>query len=91
MEILQNKVPRTEGHLTKEIETQTSKIPSDVFLWSALGLMTVSLGLQIAGKKHVSQFIGEWPLALLIMGLYNKLVKVAGHEQKHWQRKTAHA
>jgi len=73
---------RKEGAVAKTIETQTSKIPSDIFLWSAFGLMAVSFGLQVAGKKHVSQFIGQWPIALLIMGLYNKVVKVAGHDKK---------
>jgi hypothetical protein len=73
---------RREGTVAKTIETQTSKIPSDIFMWTAFGLMAVSLGLQVAGEKHVSQFIGEWPIALLIMGLYNKVVKVAGHDKQ---------
>jgi hypothetical protein len=72
---------RKEGQVATLIEKQTSKIPSDAFLWTAFGLMAVSLGLQVAGKKHISQFIGEWPIAFLIMGLYNKVVKVAGHDK----------
>ena len=34
-----------EGKVTKAIEEQTAKIPSDVFLWAALGSMAVSLAL----------------------------------------------
>ncbi|MCW3107815.1 MAG: hypothetical protein JWQ09_2321, partial [Segetibacter sp.] len=44
------------------------------------GLMAVSLGLQIAGKQKLSNFIGHWPTNILIMGLYNKLVKLEGHD-----------
>ena len=28
--------PRTEGPVAKAIERQTSKVPSDLFLWAAL-------------------------------------------------------
>lgn len=80
MEII-NRPERTEGTVAKTIEKETSKIPSDIFLWTAFGLMATSLGLQIAGKQKVSNFIGEWPLAFLIMGLYNKVVKVAGSDR----------
>jgi hypothetical protein len=82
---IMNQPPRTEGNVARLIETQTSKIPSDVFLWTAFGLMATSLTLQIIGKKHVSNFIGEWPIAFLIMGLYNKVVKVAGHDKYEHQ------
>ncbi len=46
--------------------------------------MLVSLGLQLSGKrktKDVSNFIGQWAPTLLILGLYNKIVKVAGHDR----------
>ena len=73
---------RVEGKVTKGIETQTSKIPSDVFLWSALGSMGISLVLKIMGKKHESLFVGQWAAPFLVLGLYNKLVKVAGHDTR---------
>ena len=40
-----------EGKVASAIEKQTAKIPSDVFLWAALGSMALSLGLQVAGIK----------------------------------------
>ena len=43
--------------------------------------MVTSLGLQIAGEKKVSNFIGQWAPTLLILGLYNKIVKVAGSDR----------
>jgi len=32
------------------------------------------------GKWHEGLFIGQWVPTLLILGLYNKLVKVAGSD-----------
>jgi hypothetical protein len=43
--------------------------------------MALSAGLLMAGKKHASLFIGQWAPSLLIIGLYNKLVKVEGHDK----------
>ena len=71
-----------EGRVATAIEEQTAKIPSDVFLWAALGSMAVSLGLQIAGVKHRSLFIGQWAPSFLLLGLYNKLVKLEGHDSE---------
>lgn len=70
----------TEGKVARAIEEQTAKLPSDLFLWTGLGLMAVSLALQIAGKQKASNFIGHWPTSILLMGLYNKLVKLEGHD-----------
>lgn len=72
---------KTEGPVARAIETQTAKLPSDWFLWAAIASMAASLGLQIFGSKKTSNFIGQWAPTLLILGLYNKLVKVAGHDQ----------
>jgi hypothetical protein len=69
-----------EGRIAKTIEEQTAKLPSDVFLWVGVGFMAVSLALQIAGRKKESNFIGHWPTNILLMGLYNKLVKLEGHD-----------
>jgi hypothetical protein len=69
-----------EGTVATAIEEQTAKIPSDVFLWAAVGSMVVSAGLQIAGVKHRSLFVGQWAAPFLLLGIYNKLVKLAGHD-----------
>lgn len=69
-----------EGPVASAIEEQTAKLPSDLFLWAAVGSMVVSMGLQIARQKHLSLFIGQWAPSLLILGLYNKLVKLEGHD-----------
>lgn len=69
-----------EGPVAKAIEEQTGKIPSDVFLWTSLSAMGASLLLQLMGKRHSSLFIGQWAAPFLILGLYNKLVKLQGHD-----------
>jgi len=73
-------VAHKEGPVARTIEKQTAKIPSDVFLWSALGVMAASAVLQFTRGKSWSLFVGEWAAPILIMGLYNKLVKLEGHE-----------
>jgi len=69
-----------EGRVATAIEEQTAKIPSDVFLWAALGAMAVSATLQILGQKKMSLFVGQWPAPFLLLGLYNKIVKLEGHD-----------
>lgn len=69
-----------EGPLAKAIEQQTSKLPSDLFLWSALGSMAVSLYLQAQGDRDRSLFVGQWAAPFLLLGLYNKIVKLEGSE-----------
>jgi len=69
-----------EGTVAKAIETQTAKLPSDTFLWLAGGSIAGSLALKIAGRDHASLFVGQWAPTFLILGLYNKLVKVAGSD-----------
>jgi hypothetical protein len=71
-----------EGKVARILEEQTAKIPSDIYLWTAVGTMALSLGLFIAKQKHASVFFGQWAPSLLIIGLYNKLVKVQGHDKE---------
>ncbi len=70
----------TEGTVARPIVEQTAKLPSDTFLWSAVGAMAASAAFQMAGNRHVSLFVGQWAPTLLIMGLYNKLVKQLGSD-----------
>jgi len=71
-----------EGPIAKTLEKETAKIPSDVYLWAAVATMGLSLGLFVTKNKHASLFFGQWAPSLLIIGLYNKLVKVEGHDQE---------
>lgn len=69
-----------EGKITKSIESVTSSLPSGAYLTLALASMGVSATLQIMGKQKASLFVGQWAPTILIMGLYNKLVKLEGSE-----------
>ena len=70
----------SEGYVAKMIEEQTAKLPSDVFLWAACGSIVGSLAFQIMGDNKKAVFVGQWAPTFLILGLYNKLVKVHGSD-----------
>ena len=69
-----------EGMVATTIEQQTAKLPSDLFLWAAVGSMGVSLVLKLFGASKTSMFVGQWAPSFLVLGLYNKLVKLEGHD-----------
>ena len=71
----------SEGPLARTIEEQTAKLPSDTFLWLALGSMAISATMQLSGKRHGSVFVGQWAPTFLIFGLYNKMVKQLGSDR----------
>jgi hypothetical protein len=70
-----------EGTVARIIEQQTAKLPSDVFLWAAGASIVGSLYLHSMDRKHDALFVGQWAPTFLILGLYNKLVKVAGSDR----------
>jgi hypothetical protein len=65
-----------EGNFTRSVEVQTSRIPSINFLGLAVGSMIASAGLMFAGRRETANFIGQWAPTLLVIGVYNKLVKI---------------
>lgn len=81
----------TEGRVAKTIEKQTAKLPSDLFLWAAGGCMATSLALHCYGRRHDGLFVGQWAAPLLVMGLYNKVVKLMGSDQTDAQHRECHS
>jgi hypothetical protein len=79
MALLQN--DRSEGPLAKTIENQTAKLPSDIYLWSALGAMAASATLKLCGHRHTALFVGQWAAPFLLFGIYNKIVKTDGNDR----------
>jgi hypothetical protein len=71
-----------EDETTKTIERYTAGIPSSAFLAVALGAIGLSLLGQLGGRGKWGNFVADWVPTLLIMGVYNKLVKLEGHD---WQ------
>ena len=82
-----------EGPVARAIEEQTAKLPSDVFLWAAGAAIVVSLGYQLVGSRRgffdmlrptrapAATFVGMWVPTILLFGIYNKIVKVAGSDR----------
>lgn len=70
-----------EGRFTKAIEHQTEKIPSGVFLTAGVSAIAASLAFKACGMSKTANFIGLWTPTILVLGLYNKLVKLEGHER----------
>jgi len=81
-----------EGPIARTIEKQTAKVPSDLFLWAAGASIVGSAVLQILGSQRttffgarraapMSNFVGMWAPTILLLGVYNKIVKVAGSDR----------
>jgi hypothetical protein len=69
-----------EGTLTKTIEHYTSQVPSGVYLSAAIASIGLAAVLHLAGRKQDSQFVGHWVPTILLLGVYNKLVKLHGSD-----------
>lgn len=75
---VQNRYP--EGKVASAIEQQTAKVPSDWFLWAAGASIATSLALKAARRPHDALFVGQWAPTFLLLGVYNKLVKLHGSQ-----------
>ena len=71
----------TEDQFTKTIESYTTAVPSSGYLAVAIGAIGLSLACQVAGRGKWGNFIAQWVPTWLLFGLYNKMVKLEGHDQ----------
>lgn len=71
---------KKEGQIAKNIENFTAEIPSDVYLWTSIGAMGLSLTLKLLKKNDMALFVGQWAAPFLLMGIYNKIVKTKGSD-----------
>lgn len=72
-----------EGDLTRTIEEQTAKIPSINWLGLAVGSMVVSFVAAIFFKRRgLGTFIGLWAPSLMLIGVYNKIVKLEANLER---------
>ena len=72
-----------EGPVARTIEEYTAQLPSDTFLWAAGASILGSLTLMATGNRHGALFVGQWAPTFLLLGIYNKIVKVAGSDRVH--------
>jgi hypothetical protein len=70
----------SEDQFTKSVEEYTAAVPSSAYLGVALGAMGISLALQLRGDGKWGNFIAQWVPTWLLIGVYNKLVKLEGHD-----------
>jgi hypothetical protein len=71
----------SEGGLARPIEEFTARLPSDTFLWAAGASILASLTLKVSGRHQDALFVGQWAPTFLLLGVYNKIVKVAGSDR----------
>lgn len=69
-----------EDQVTAAIEKYTAQLPSSAYLALAIASMAASVTFKIAKRDHASLFVGQWAAPLLIMGIYNKMVKQHGSD-----------
>jgi hypothetical protein len=69
-----------EGVMTKRIEHFTSQIPSGVYLSLAFGSAGLAAALYLAGRKTDAIFVGHWTSTILLLGTYNKIVRLHGSD-----------
>jgi hypothetical protein len=69
-----------EDQVTAAIEKITSQVPSSIYLAAALASMVVSVSFKAAKKTDMALFVGQWAAPFLILGIYNKLVKLHGSD-----------
>ena len=71
---------KKEDQFTALLESQSSNIPTSLFLGAAIGSIAGSLAFKLAGKHEHAQFVGQWAAPFLLLGIYNKLVKQHGSD-----------
>lgn len=65
-----------EGSLTKKVENVTARVTSLVYLGLAVGSILISASLaMVSEKKSLANFVGLWAPTILLLGIYNKVVK----------------
>jgi hypothetical protein len=71
----------TEDQFTKTLERYTATVPSSGFLAVAVASMGLSLIFQLGGRGKWGNFVAQWVPTWLLFGVYNKLVKLEGHDR----------
>ena len=69
-----------EDQVTAAIEKVTSQIPSSAYLAASIASIVASLTFKVAKRDHEALFVGQWAAPFLLLGIYNKLVKLHGSD-----------
>ena len=60
------------AHLIEDI---TTKVPSDTFMWLAMGSIVASLTMKIMGRDRDALFVGQWAPTFVALGIYDKVAR----------------
>lgn len=55
-----------------------AKVPQIAWLFGSIFCIFCSFLLFIFGKKHESLFVGQWAPTMLLLGFYQRLIKISG-------------
>ncbi|MFP4597989.1 MAG: hypothetical protein ACLFVJ_07045 [Persicimonas sp.] len=65
----------TNARRKTSIGHQVSRLPSDFFVWAALGSVAGSFYLRMQGEQDKSLFVGQWAPTFLAFGVYDKIIR----------------
>jgi hypothetical protein len=71
-----------EGRFTQRIDRLASAVPSATWLVLAGGSLAAALTLKLMRHHQAANFVGEWVPTFLLIGVYNKLVKLAESDRR---------
>lgn len=85
MEVSVHGHEQTEAdRLTRAIETQTAKIPGAGYLGLAAGSMVLSAVTTLGFRRRgLGAFFGLWAPSLLLMGIYNRIVRLEANIERN--------
>ncbi|HZZ37735.1 MAG TPA: hypothetical protein VFE06_01305 [Acidobacteriaceae bacterium] len=69
-----------EDQVTSFLEKQSAQAPSSFWLAASVSSMIASLVCKATGKDHAALFVGQWAAPFLLIGIYNKMVKLHGSD-----------
>ena len=52
-----------------------SRIPEEAWYWATVGSVALAALLELAGKDRWSLYVGHWPPAFLLFGLFHRIVQ----------------
>jgi hypothetical protein len=66
------------GRRPQDVQEQyfraTDQVPPEVWYWAALTSILTSAALFMIGKRDWSIFVGQWPAAFILLGVFHKLL-----------------
>jgi hypothetical protein len=64
------------GGVTERVERVAARLPQATWLLLAGGSILGAIVLKVMRRHAVANFVGEWAPTFLLIGLYNKLVRL---------------